>query len=80
DFMENILKDRANKVFRLEHKSYNIIGLGTQNKHFEQITNFIEFCSAKYKFESPLNGIVLQRYRIKSDSSLERLPLSDKEL
>ena len=80
DFMENILNDRANKVFRLEHKSYNIIGLGTQNKHFEQITNFIEFCSAKYKFESPLDGIVLQRYRIKSDSSLERLPLSDEEL
>jgi integrase len=80
DFMENILKDRANKVFRLEHKEYKAIGLGTQNKHFEQITNFIEFCSAKYKFESPLNGIVLQRYRIKNDSSLERLPLSDEEL
>lgn len=80
EFMENILKDRANKVFRFEHKDYKVIGLGTQNKHFEQITNFIEFCSAKYKFESPLNGIVLQRYRIKNDPSLERLPLSDEEL
>ena len=80
EFMENILKDRANKVFRLEHKDYKVIGLGTQNKHFEQITNFIEFCSKKYNFESPLNGIVLQTYRIKGDSSLERLPLLDEEL
>lgn len=80
EFMENILKDRANKVFRLEHEEYKVIGFGTQNKHFEQITNFIEFCSAKYKFESPLDGIVLQRYRIKNDPSLERLHLSDEEL
>lgn len=80
EFMKNILKDRANKVFRLEHEKYKVIGLGTQNKHFEQITNFIEFCSAKYKFETPLDGIVLQRYRINGDSSLERLLLSDEEL
>lgn len=46
--------------------------LRTQNKHFEQITGFIDFCSKKYGFKTPLNGIVLQRYRIKSDSSTEK--------
>lgn len=80
EFMKNILEDRKNKIFRKEYEKINIISDKTQNKHFEQITGFIDFCSKKYGFKTPLNGIVLQRYRIKSDSSTERLLLSDDEL
>ncbi len=60
-FMENVLADRKNKVFRVEHKEYKVISDRTQNKHFEQIPNFIEFCSKKFKFESPLDGLVFQK-------------------
>lgn len=79
-FMKNVLVDRKNKVFRIEHKEYKVISDRTQNKHFEQISNFIKFCSKRYKFESPLDGLVFQKNRIKSNSSTERLLLSDEEL
>ncbi|MCT7568109.1 DUF6538 domain-containing protein [Aliarcobacter butzleri] len=80
ELMKNILEDRKNKIFMKEYEKINVISERTQNKHFEQITGFIDFCSKKYGFKTPLNGIVLQRYRIKSDSSTERLLLNDDEL
>lgn len=80
NFIKKVLEDRNNKVFRVEHKEYKVIDDRTQNKHFQQISRFIEFCSKKYKFESPLNGLVFQQNRIKSDSSTERLLLSDEEV
>lgn len=78
--MKDIIQDRKNKIFRKEYEKINIISQRTQNKHFEQITGFIDFYSKKYGFKTPLNGIVLQRYRIKSNASTERLLLSDDEL
>lgn len=80
EFMQGVLDERKKKVFIEKHKDYKVIGELRQNTNFEQISNFIEFCSKKYKFESPLDGIVLQRYRIKSDSSSERLHFSDDEI
>jgi integrase len=79
-FIENLLENRKNGVFEKKYEKYDPIKERTQNKHFEQIRGFIDYVSKKYNFNSPLNGIVLQRYTIKSDPSTERSLLSDNEI
>lgn len=79
-FIENLLENRKNGIFEKKYETYDPIKERTQNKHFEQIRGFIDYVSKKYNFDSPLNGIVLQRYTIKSDPSTERSLLSDNEI
>lgn len=79
-FIENLLENRKNGLFEKKYETYDPIKERTQNKHFEQIRGFIDYVSKKYNFNSPLNGIVLQRYTIKSDPSTERSLLSDNEI
>lgn len=79
-FIENLLENRKNGIFEKKYETYDPIKERTQNKHFEQIRGFIDYVSKKYNFNSPLNGIVLQRYTIKSDPSTERSLLSDNEI
>jgi hypothetical protein len=80
EFIKQIIEDRKNGVFEKKHEKYNPIKERTQNKHFEQIRGFVDYVSKKYNFNSPLNGIVLQRYVIKSDPSTERLLLNYDEI
>jgi integrase len=79
-FMVNLLENRKNGVFEKKYATYSLIKERTQNKHFEQISSFIDYVSKKYNFNSPLNEIVLKRYTIKSDSSTERCLLNDNEI
>ncbi len=78
--MKKVIEDRSNNRNLDKYEKLNPISERTQNKHYEQISNFIEYCSKIYKFDSPLDGIVLCRYRVKSSASTERLLLNDEEI
>ncbi|MDX4069765.1 site-specific integrase [Aliarcobacter skirrowii] len=78
--MKKVIEDRNNNRNIDKYEKLNPISERTQNKHYEQISNFIEYCSKIYKFDSPLDGIVLCRYRVKSSASTERLLLNDEEI